>query len=297
MYKSNYKDRPAIVVDSGLLVATILPEDGAKIVSLRVKESRKELLAVKKEEKYKVLTYAGDYVSSECSGFDDMFPTVDPYTPEEGVYQGITYPDHGETCRIAYEICPCGEGVILRAESRLFPISYEKKLLPSKDGGIDIAYCISNYGETEFPYVWAGHIMLQGEDGAKVIVPFTEDTVTEMMFAEGENAVLELSKIHLTGYKPGIGTTYKFYYLEPMREGRFGISYADGSQLLFETDESKLPYLGVWLNNGKFQDLYSIALEPCTVPFDAPDRAESRGYRSVIPAKDKLEFEIHISWR
>lgn len=297
MHKSNYKDRPAIVVNSDSLVATILPEDGAKIASLRVKKSGKELLAVKKEEKYKVLTYEGDYVLSECSGFDDMFPTVDPYTPEEGVYQGITYPDHGETCRIAYEVSPCGDGVLLQAKSRLFPISYEKKIQPAEDGGIDILYRICNYGETAFPYVWAGHIMLQGEDGAKVIVPFTEDTITEMMFAEGENSESDLSKDSLTGYKPGVGTTYKFYYLEQMKEGCFGLSYPDGSRLLFEVNAEKLPYLGVWLNNGKFQDLYSIALEPCTVPYDAPDRAASRGYRSVIPAKDKLEFSIHISWK
>ena len=67
--------------------------------------------------------------------------------------------------------------------------------------------------------------------------------------------------------------------------------------MTFEVDPQKVPYLGIWFNNGEFQNLYNIALEPCTVPLDAPDRAQKRGYLTVIPANSKLEFEIHISWK
>ena len=99
---SHFKNRTAVSIQSNSLKATFLPDDGAKMASLIRIRDGKELLAVKPDETYRVLTYDGDYVSSECSGFDDMFPTVDPYTPTEGAYRGITYPDHGETCRIPY---------------------------------------------------------------------------------------------------------------------------------------------------------------------------------------------------
>ena len=99
------------------------------------------------------------------------------------------------------------------------------------------------------------------------------------------------------GCEPGKGATYKFYYLEPMKEGRFGIFYADGSQLCFTVEPEKLPYLGLWLNNGEFQDIYSITPEPCTSPFDAVDRAGERGYTSVIPAGCDFAFEIEIAYR
>ena len=72
------------------------------------------------------------------------------------------------------------------------------------------------------------------------------------------------------------------------------MKYADGKELLFHFDKSKLPYLGVWLNNGEFQDLYSIAPEPCTAPFDAPDKAAVRGYVSKIAANATFSFDIHI---
>lgn len=296
MFTSDFKGRPAVVVEGTSLTAVFLPEDGAKLSSLCVRGRGKELLAVKKGETYKVLRYEGDYVSSECSGFDDMFPTVDPYTPIEGRYKGITYPDHGESCRLPYTYESYKEGVIFHAKSRIFPIKYEKTILPAQDGGIDIAYRICNQEEVAFPFLWAGHIMLQGEDGMKVFTPFGCNAATEMMFATKGVPEKELPMDHLSGYQAGTGPAYKFYYLEPMNEGRFGVSYADGDKLTFEVDPEKLPYLGLWFNNGEFQDLYTITPEPCTVPFDAPDRAKSRGYVSTISAKSEFSFKIHIFW-
>ena len=297
MQESNFKDRPSIVMESDSFIATFLPQDGGKMASLRVRSSGKELLVVKKEEKYKVLSYDGDYVSSECSGFDDMFPTVDPFTPGEGAYEGVTYPDHGEVCRISYDVTPLENGVVLKAKSGIFPIDYQKTICPAKDGGIDITYCISNHAEVPFSFLWAGHIMLQGEDGIRVFAPFDEKTPTEMMFATKGVSKSELPLDHLTGYRAGTGAAYKYYYLEPMQEGRFGLSYPDGSRLTFVVDPKKIPYLGIWFNNGEFQNLYSITPEPCTIPFDAPDHAAKRGYVSRIPAKSSFEFKLHISWR
>lgn len=298
MCEGNYKDRPAVKVDGGKLLATFLPEDGAKMASLMVKATGKELLAVKKEEKYKVLAYDGDYVSSECSAFDDMFPTVDPYTPGEGAYKGITYPDHGETCRIPYKVSGLENGVVFEGASRIFPITYQKTVQPAEDGGLDIVYHIRNNGDVEFPYLWAGHIMLQGEDGARMFTCFDGRKVpTEMMFATKGVPEEDMPLDRLTGYKPGVGAAYKFYYLEPMTEGVFGLEYADGNRLSFELDPAKLPYLGIWFNNGEFQDLYNITPEPCTVPFDAPDRAAKRGITSIIPAGESFEFKLHISWK
>ena len=298
IYEGKYKDRPAVIVESDQFVASILPLDGGKMASLKLKSTGKELLAVKPGDTYKVLAYDGEYVPSECSAFDDMFPTVDPYTPQEGPYQGITYPDHGETCRIPYETEICGSSLTLQGDSKVFPITYRKTVEPAADGGLDITYRIDNNGEHPFPYLWAGHIMLQGEDGARMFTCFDGRNVsTEMMFATNGASTEEFPLDRLTGYKPGEGVAYKFYYLEPMTDGTFGLEYADRSRLTFVLDQEKLPYLGIWFNNGEFQDLYNITPEPCTVPFDAPDRAAARGITSIIPAGEYFTFTLHICWK
>ena len=291
-----YKDRPAVIAECGCLTAVFLPEDGGKMASLRVRNSGKELLAVKNNPSYKVLSYDGIYIDSECSGFDDMFPTVDPYTPVEGSLAGIPYPDHGECCRLPYTTEIAEDRVTLKTVSACFPITYEKTVIPTEDGGMDIVYTVRNNSDSPFPYLWAGHIMLQGEDGIRVFTPFAEDTPTEIMFATTGADRETLPKDRLMGYEPGVGAAYKFYYLAPMQEGRFGLVYPAGSRLTFTLDEQKLPYLGLWFNNGEFQDLYSITPEPCTVPFDAPDRAAKRGLTSIIPPKDIFTFTLHIAW-
>lgn len=39
----------------------------------------------------------------------------------------------------------------------------------------------------------------------------------------------------------------------------------------------------------------NVAPEPCTIPFDAPHKAASKGYFWQIAAREKFEFDIHIS--
>lgn len=289
--RGTYKDRPAILVESGDFLLTLLPEDGAKIASLVDKPTDKERMAVKPGDTYARLTETGSYVAAECSAFDDMFPTVDPCT----VGDFPAYPDHGEACRLPYAVTIAEEQVVLEATSRLFPVTYRKTVQPTADGGVDVTYTYENHGDTPFPFLWAGHIMLQGEDDLRVLTPFSAATPTERMFADGRLPTGDLPKDRLMAHRPGAGATYKFYYLSPMSRGEFGVAYADGSRLLFTVDPQKIPYLGLWLNNGYFQGLYTVTPEPCTVPFDAPSRAAERGYSSVIPPGADFTFTLHIS--
>jgi len=292
---ASYKNREAIVVESDTLRATFLPNDGAKLASLIDLATNRELLLTRDGESYRVLTADGSYVDSECSAFDDMFPTIDPYTPESGAYKGITYPDHGECCRLPYEARVEENKLILSAHSRLFPIHYQKTVATAPDGSITVDYAITNEGDTPFDFIWAGHVMLRGEDGMRLLSPFGEKAPIEMVFATDGYSHDTLPRDTLTGFAPHTGAAYKFYYLDPMPEGFFGVRYAGGRELFFRFDKTKLPYFGVWLNNGEFQGIYNLAPEPCTAPFDAPDKARRKGYSSQIGAASTFRFCIAIS--
>ncbi|MBQ7096283.1 MAG: hypothetical protein IJN80_07560 [Clostridia bacterium] len=290
IYQTKYKDREAIAVETACLTLLILPQDGAKLVSLKRKADGKELLVTKTGETYNVLSYEGSYVESECSGFDDMFPTVDPETVE-----GIPYPDHGECCRLPYEATIAEDQLILKAESKLFSVTYEKRVYVAGDDTICLDYRIENHQNTPLPFLWAGHIMLAGEEGMRILTPFAEGTPTEMMFIDPNTARADgLPYDRLMKHEAGRGVAYKFYYLSPMPKGEFGVSYPNGQKLLFTVDPKKLPYLGLWLNNGTFQDGYSITPEPCTAPFDATGRGAERGYGAKIPANAAFSFDIKI---
>lgn len=296
IYQGNYKNRPAIIVENKTLRAVILPQDGAKMASLVAVQKNKELLATKSGNEYKVLDYEGSYVDSECSAFDDMCPTIDPYTPDGGENAGKTYPDHGECCRLAHDVQMTADSAIFTARSRLFPITY-KKTVTAKEDGLAVTYEIENEGKEEFPFLWAGHVMLKGEDGMTLRTPFEENAPMEMVFVTLGYDQAALPKDRLMGFAPGNGAAYKFYYLEKIKEGRFSAVYANGEELTFSYDKDKLPYLGVWLNNGEFQNLYNIAPEPCNIPFDSPEKAKLKGYTASIPAKEKFKMTIDISYK
>ena len=293
--RTTYKGRTAFTVESDALRAIFLPDDGAKMASLIDLKTGQELLLTREGSSYRVLTEDGSYVDSECSAFDDMFPTIDPYTPKNGAYKGITYPDHGECCRLPYEASIAGDSLIFFAHSHLFPIHYKKTVSTAPDGTIAVDYEITNEGDSPFDFVWAGHIMLKGEDGMRILTPFDSNAPTEMVFATDGYEHSKLSRDTLTGFEPFSGATYKFYYLDPMPEGFFGVRYTNGRELFFRFDEAKLPYLGIWFNNGEFQGIYNVAPEPCTAPFDAPDKAKKKGYSSQIEARSTFCFRITVS--
>ncbi len=88
----------AVCVETEKFRGLFLPEFGCRMVSLEDKENEYELFAQDAADKFIPLTYDGGYVEAEVSGFDDMFPTIDPF-----VGGGKAYPCHGEMCRVRHE--------------------------------------------------------------------------------------------------------------------------------------------------------------------------------------------------
>ena len=92
IYESFYKDVESVVVENDKLKAHFCPNWEEKMASLVWKETGREFLSQAHNPKYKIPRYDGIYVDAECSGFDDMFPTIDVCYYE-------TYPWNGENFR------------------------------------------------------------------------------------------------------------------------------------------------------------------------------------------------------
>lgn len=282
-----YKDRRAIRFDLGSLTALFLPDDGAKLASLRDSAGR-EFMVQAPGDKYRVLTRDGRYGSAECAGFDDMFPTVDAYVSPDGEQ----YPDHGEICRMKAETTVENGSVSFRFTSAAFGTVYTKTV--SRDGeALLVSYRIENRRVKPFPYIWAAHCMLCGEDSAYIVSPYPENAPIRKMFGETEED--KLNRRSLSVFDRENGDAYKFYYTDRITDGFCGYAYPErGEVFMMRYDCEKLPYLGIWMNNGSTKGLYNVAPEICTAPFDSPGEANKSGYCSVIPPNGKIEFEISI---
>lgn len=83
---SKYKDKKSIVLESTKIRAEFIPDPGGKLASLINKETGYEYMLQRKNEKYHDQPFAGVFVEGECSGYDDMFPTIDMAPGELFIY-------------------------------------------------------------------------------------------------------------------------------------------------------------------------------------------------------------------
>ena len=279
-----YKDRPAIELSCDKFAAVFLPEDGAKLASFKTANGFEFLLQAPGEQ-YRRLDLDGDFEQSECSGFDDMFPTVDPC-----VVNGKDYLDHGEVCRRAHRVNCSGEKVEFCCEMPNLNILY-KKTAYIKAGALFVEYRIENRNDHDFEYVWAGHIMTRGEEGMYA-VSNVDDSPRDIISGtpvSGESAHVLPPKVH---------EHYKFYYTGANPPVTCGVVYPEsGRALSVEFDSDVVKYFGAWVNAGDLNGMYTMASEPCTALYDDPIRAKQANVGSSIKAHSAVEFMLKMSYR
>lgn len=298
--ESRYKDIFAVRVETPRLIAYFLPRNGAKLTSLIDKASGEELLAQAVGEKYKPIGLCDDYVGGECSAFDDMFPTIDPYTPEIGSRKGVSYIDHGEVARSGFSYSIQSDALIMVYASERLNFVYSKRISANPDGSLRVFYEIGNSADDEFEYLWAAHIMIAAKEGGQAVTSYGGGVETVIMFDDfgkfGKRGDLlpyraEMTKSAKFDEK---GDAYKLYFTSAAPRGRLGYVYPDGKTLTLTYDEKKLPYIGIWMNNGHFKGMYSCAPEIASVPYDSPAEAAAKGIKSVIAPRGCVNFSIDI---
>ena len=271
-----YKDRKAVILQNEHLSATFLPFDGAKLVSLKDK-TQEEYLAQREGERYRVLGIDTGYVSAECSAFDDMFPTVDPCT-----INNMPYLDHGEVARIPHSFEIANDAVTFSCRLDTLGINYQKTAF-LKDETLYITYKIQNLNDFSFPYIWAGHIMLRGEDGIKATSPL-QNSPTAIMFGAPQGDIDTLCAF-------GKSKEWKYYYTSELSPFCCAVEYPKSNRKVsVGCSGDTIRYLGVWLNPGDLNNMYNIALEPCSALYDSPEKAGDT--LSYINPHETIEFTL-----
>lgn len=288
--RGSFKGIPSVILDTEVLSAVILPENGGKLTSLTDRATGTELLEQASGKEYLPIDLNSSYIDGECSAFDDMFPTIDP--------QDGGYPDHGEVCRVKHE-CVIGDGyVALSYDSVLLPYRYEKRFSATSDGSLKIDYRIVNLSDKPLPCIWAGHIMLAGSEGGEVVIPFDDGSPASVCFCDNGELVpgsdIEFRReLAVQLQYSATAPAYKFYLKQPTDRGELVYNrYRDGISVSISYEAEQLPYVGLWMNNGTFKGMYNAAVEMCTAPFDSPEKAEARGYRAELGANETLRFTL-----
>jgi hypothetical protein len=302
-----YKDIPAIKAETERLTATFLPEYGGKCASIKDKKSGREFLSQAPGEHYKKLVYDADYEASECSGFDDMFPTIDTYYYDRYPWQGVPVPDHGEVCGLEWKHETKKGALRMWTHSPRFGYIFEKTISETKDG-VSVDYRVTNNTQFTLDFVYAAHCMIAAEAGGVIVLPGVADgeKATMVFSSDGKrgrygspfvwsrkakDVAVTPSRIKkTTGLS--MAESFKFFFDVPCTGGRCEYRYPEGIVFSLAYSEDKLPYLGIWINWYDFHDLCNVAFEPSSGTFDRPDAARMRGQFSTLNPYGTYEWNV-----
>jgi galactose mutarotase-like enzyme len=309
IYASTYKDQPALTIESPRLIAQFLPHIGAKLCSLLYKPLALELLVQRPGVHYRVAPYDGDYVEQgECSGLDDMFPTIDRCYYERYPWQGTPIPDHGEVWSIPWSASVQEDQVHMTTYGVRFPYRLEKWISFSSATTLHIAYRLTNLSPYAFDFIWAAHPMFVLEESAVLRLPAGVDRIVTAFSASGRlgrygdehqwplATLADGTQRDLRQIGPKSTQDAEKYYVKgKLPAGWCELTYPQSSLTLhLEFPVEQVPYLGVLPNEGGWQDLYNIFLEPASGPLDRLDVARLHGQHSTVEGGGIYEWHLAI---
>jgi galactose mutarotase-like enzyme len=305
---STYKDQRAITIETGQVRAQFLPDQGSKLASLVYKPLTYEMLVQRPAPQYKNQPFDGDYVAGECSGLDDMFPTIDACYYDRYPWAGTKMADHGEVWSLAWQESIEGDGLRFSVNGVRFPYHLEKQAHFTGEGVLRLDYKLTNLSGFDFDFVWAAHPMFNLEEGAELVLPDGVEQIVVTFDIPGKlgayGDVFSWPVCRLRDGSPrdlhkmrpkAARDAYKYFVKGKMPEGWCGVKYPRSNiSLVMSFPVEQVPYLGVLPNEGGWQDLYNIFLEPCTAPFDRPDAARYRGQVSTLRAGAVYTWHLNL---
>jgi hypothetical protein len=303
--RSTYKNKACYMLTGPGLSASVIPEPGGKVASLKDLGSGFEHMVQREGEVYRDQPYDGVYVNAECSGFDDMFPTIDTCHYESPPWKGTVLPDHGEVWSLPWEHEVRGETLHLRVRGVRLPYLLEKRVSILAEKTLRLDYTLTNESAFDMDFLWAAHVMAAAEAGARIVVPrccrtaMTAFSTSGRMGRYGDSVPWPAftgpdGRHHRADIvrPPTAADNEKYYFRDPLDEGWCAVSSASGGVLALSFPVTTVPYLGVLLNEQGFDNRTNVFLEPCTATFDRVDVARLRRQCSSVKAGSRYEWHL-----
>ena len=304
---SSYKNKNSIVLQSTKIRAEFIPECGGKMASLINRETGYEYLIQRKNEIYRDQPFDGTFVDGECSGYDDMFPTIDICQYENKPWEGVKMADHGEVWSLPWEVSESDSSSLkMSVKGVHFPYELEKSISFINENKLRLDYTLTNSSPFDFEFLWAGHLMINIEEGTRVLVPEDcRETITVLTNGKGTFGDINnwplFKDIHGKPYRADISRPKeingfeKYYFNNKLKDGWCELKYPGNKNILkISFPVGTVPYLGILMNEGGWDDLYNIIIEPCTICYDRPDVAKKHGQVSKVKAFGKYLWYIEI---
>ncbi len=301
--KSSWHGLPSLALENAAIRAEIVPELGAKIVSLVDKAHQREWL-VSPMRPVKQTSYGDTFVNQDMCGWDEMMPTINACD-----YQGAHLPDHGEVWSIPWTVEEHPDQLVGWVEGVAWPYRFERSIALVDQNCLALRYTLTQSGTVPFPYMWAAHPQFAAGPNTRVALPPEVTRVVNVIAddpdwgKEGElvswpgarSAAGELRQ--LDRVRPVETRACRKFYVPPEQHVSWAalIDEEIGCQLRMDWQPEQIPYLGLWIDEGTWNARPVAAPEPCNAYYDSLDWAVAKGTAPLLAPGEEARWELRLT--
>ncbi len=292
------------------LSVAMVPEMGAKIVSLIDRRTETEWLIGPGDRPVKPAAYGAAFTEQDMAGWDEMFPTIVscPY-PGAGKYHGVNLTDHGEAWCLPWQVVQAGEGrLALSLQGLALPYRLSRTTSIPEPSTLRLSYTLQNLGSDPMPYLWAAHPQFTCEQDGQVLFPPEVNQVIntlpetwgwgppETLFQWPEYTASNGSTMRIDSVGPTILRRGRKLFVLPEAKPAWAaiVRRKSGQWLRFEWDPGQVPYLGLWVDEGAYNHDSVVAPEPSTAWYDDLALAYGKGRATILPAGESHTWELTV---
>ncbi len=305
---TTWHGQAALKLENDALRVVVVPEMGAKIVSLFDKRNQVEWLAGPGERPFEPASYGAVFTDQDMSGWDEMFPTINACQyPNPNSDQAIQLPDHGEVWAIPWQQRPTKEPALsFSVEGRALSYKFSRKIEFAAESALRLSYCATNTSENPISALWAAHPQFLVDSKAKIILPPEISQVCNVLPADFGWGALEEMVDWPTSTRPDGETRHldtvgsvelqqaRKFYVPPEVQAAWITVLRTASQdwISLSWGAKEIPYLGVWVDEGFFSAETVVAPEPSTGYYDSLALAVEKGRHMVIDPGECVSWSL-----
>ena len=308
--QTSWHGQNAWVLENETIRTVVVPDVGAKLVSLFDKRTEREWLVGVGKRPFQKIPYAASFTDQDMSGWDEMFPTIVACGyPAPGKFAGAPLPDHGEVWTMPWTVDTTNSDALRTSVTgKALPYRLTRTLAYRASDSLLMHYELENLSGEPMPFMWAAHPQFACPDGAEIVLPSQVKEVCNTLPADwgwGEpeqrfdwpeaiNVNGEPIRIDQTG-PVTLNQAYKFFVVPEISANWASvIQNKTKDWLRFDWDAAQVPYLGIWVDQGVFSHESVVALEPITGFYDSLAVAWQKNLVTMIEAGEVTSWSLSV---
>jgi len=308
--ETTWHGQAAWKLENATLQIIVVPEMGAKIVSLLDKRNQIEWLVGPGGRPFRPAPYGSVFTNQDMSGWDEMFPTIKACQyPNPQSDQSIPLPDHGELWAIPWQRIPTDKPALyFTVEGRALSYSFSRKIEFTAESVLKFTYHAINHSDAPLSALWAAHPQFLSGSDAKVILPPHISRVCNVLPESFGWALLEETMdwpeaTRLNGEpvrldevgSSELNQARKFYIPPEIKASWIAIVRQPSQNWIsLSWDVNEVPYLGIWVDEGYISPESVVAPEPATGYYDSLALAIEKSRHMVIEPGKSVSWSLLV---